>query len=329
MKFTAIIDFVKTKGLTLLPGHLVNIVKNGTDLLVDVNTNCNIYSGLFANKKKKSHDYKYRRQSVRFNNDVSSEENYIPYNNAISFFEDQADTPYRPQASDTVNGIANTTITYSRIDELVLPERAYYWEYEGVECARPDLVTQQAPYNYYISSIQYGSASHFEIGVDYDKLIDQITLNICTPEQERGFAYLNFPTPTCIQKNTVLKTINPDCSSKCDSRENIDTCQDADIGSYILANGLVTINEFTQTLIKISYNKTAYEENGKYSTFSELYENFQYDLYAYHEWKCAEQCGTDIDCSLRCTIQNQDQEFYGDLYSFMLGIGRIHSGQKS
>jgi len=317
------IDFIQTKGLTLLPGHLVNIVKNGTDFSVDVNTNCNIYSGLFAHKKKKSHDYKYTRQSVRFNNVVTSDENYVPYNNAISFFEEQANKPYRPQTSDTVTGIANTTITYSRIDELILPEKAYYWEYEGTECARPDLVTQQAPYSYYISSIQYGSASHFDVAFEYDQLLNQIYQNICTAEQEEEYAYLDFPEPKCIQRDTVLTTINPDCSSKCESRENLDTCQENEIGVYIVKNGLLTFDEFSQILIRIPYNLTAHEQNGVHSSYSELYDQLQYDLYAYHEWKCAQQCVTDIDCTLSCTMANHSQEFYNDLYSFLLGIGKI------
>ena len=106
------IDFIKTNGLTLLPGHVVNIAKNGSDLIVDVNTNCNIYSGLFTEKSRESHEYKFQRNSIRFNNANSSAENYFAYDDSINFFERQANEPYLPQASDNVVGVANTTITY-------------------------------------------------------------------------------------------------------------------------------------------------------------------------------------------------------------------------
>ena len=106
------VDFIKTNGLTLLPGHVVNIAKNGSDIEVDVNTNCNIYSGLFTEKSRQSHEFKFQRNSIRFNNANSSAENYFSYDNSINFFERQANEPYLPQASDNVVGVANTTITY-------------------------------------------------------------------------------------------------------------------------------------------------------------------------------------------------------------------------
>jgi len=313
------IDFIKTNGLTLLPGHVVNIAKNGSDLIVDVNTNCNIYSGLFTEKERLSHEYKYKRNSIRFNNANSSAENYFEYDNSISFFENQANAPYLPQASDAVVGVANTTITYSRIDEVKLPERAYYWEYEGAECARPDLVSFNSSYGYYISSIEYGTASHFDFGVNTDQLVAHIEANICSPAQERSFAYMAFPKPECILKNTVLKTIDPECESGCEDGANIDSCQENEIGGYLLADGYITFDDFRDNMIANVYNTSANDY-----TSQDIMNQWEGDLQIYQQVKCSQECGYDTDCVLICrTTEKTDPEFYRDLHAFLIGIGKI------
>ena len=156
------------------------------DMDIVTSQSCNIFTGLFENKHRVSHGYKYTRNALRYRSANETDTDNLVYDYSIEFFERKANDPYRPVTTDEAAGLINTTITYSHITEVQVPEKAYAWQYQGAECARPDF---QNEYQYYISAIIYGSVSSFDYKVDVDKLKQRIFDKLCTDEQEKSLVY--------------------------------------------------------------------------------------------------------------------------------------------
>ena len=117
------INFITTGGSALLTGHAVNLKLDSFSGTVDVSVNrdCNLYRGLWKEKSRLTHEFKKIRNSVRFYKTDSEDFksiNKLKYNNTLTYFTQRANTPYSPATADTANSISNTTIQYSRIDEI-------------------------------------------------------------------------------------------------------------------------------------------------------------------------------------------------------------------
>jgi len=314
------VNFLRNKGMKLIPGYLVNLNRNSDGKLnVTTSQYCNIFTGLFDDKQQMRHNHKYTRNSLRFftENVTSSQDiDNLVYDYSVDFYEGRTFAPYQPRATDEATGLMNTTITYSYVREIQVPEKAYKWQYQGAECARPDL---QSEFQYYISAIVYGSVSSFDFRLSTDIIKERIGENLCSDEQEKLHVHLEYPRPGCIPKNSVVKNIEINCNSNCNSTELKNSCVEYEIEKDFLDRGIISVEELKQILQEQVYDISGRDPDANYWS-----ERLNADFREYEKYTCNNLCSNDMDCVYECIeFREYDAFFYRDIVSFLISIDRI------
>ena len=311
------INFIETGGEALLPGHVLKLKLNPFSGAVDVNVNrdCNLYRGLWKEKSRQTHDFKKLRNSVRFFKTDSEDFesiNKIEYNNTLTYFTERANTPYSPQTADTANSISNTTIQFSRIDEILIPDEASEEEYYGAECALPSDNNSEG-WPYYVSAVVYGTASSWQVSFRNLQVIqDVIKENTCSQEQEDQMAHLAYPKPLCIERGSITKPISMDCLIGCPNQEE---CDDSFVADYFIRKKFLTVEYFDAFCIEVTVQNSGKEVNQAKSEYIDVKRR-------YCDMMCIRECGSNIDCQIDCnSFHRSDADCdYSEFFSYLAFI---------